>query len=625
MTRRFTRCLLTAVMCAVAIPAFGQSGTRARPVALATITSVPYASVHGVVLDDRGQPLAGAVVSALGATTVFAVSDEGGRFALRNLPFGPYVMRAHLQGYVPPRARLVQVNRATLTVASIALTRHSDGDDPPEVLAAGLGPTDVAATAGDDEETAPHDHGELAWRLRHLKRSVLKSATTGLLDYAGETLLGDSLAGLGRAVGTSARFASAFADVPWRGHVDLLTTTSFDRPQDLLSPQTWLPRGVAFVSLEAPVASGQWDVRGALTQGDLSSWILAGSYRRSPAAHRYEAGLSYGVQHYLRGAADPRAVVRDASRTVGAAYAYDEWTLVPRVVVEYGARFARYDYLAERGLLSPRTSVTVTPTPDDTFKIRAAISRRTIAPGAEEFMPPSSGLWLPPERTFSTISPRRGFVPERVDQVEFAAERTWAGDVVVGVRAFRQRVDDQLVTLFGIASPGTRGGVGHYYVATAGDLDARGWGLSVSRTVAERLRASVDYARVGTTWLGAAPDATALSLVAPGIRAEPGERLHDVTTTVDTTLPLTETRLFVVYKLTSGFADREMSAPRPAARFDIRIHQGLPFLRHAGGEWEMLVAVRSLFREDLLDASVYDELLVVRPPKRVVGGVTMKF
>jgi hypothetical protein len=35
--------------------------------------------------------------------------------------------------------------------------------------------------------------------------------------------------------------------------------------------------------------------------------------------------------------------------------------------------------------------------------------------------------------------------------------------------------------------------------------------------------------------------------------------------------------------------------------------------------------VRNLFRADLIDSSVYDELLVVRPPKRVVGGVTVKF
>ena len=38
-----------------------------------------------------------------------------------------------------------------------------------------------------------------------------------------------------------------------------------------------------------------------------------------------------------------------------------------------------------------------------------------------------------------------------------------------------------------------------------------------------------------------------------------------------------------------------------------------------------LIAVRNFFRETAPDQSVYDELLVVRPPKRIVGGVTMRF
>ena len=42
-------------------------------------------------------------------------------------------------------------------------------------------------------------------------------------------------------------------------------------------------------------------------------------------------------------------------------------------------------------------------------------------------------------------------------------------------------------------------------------------------------------------------------------------------------------------------------------------------------QWEMLVGVRNLFHESLANTSVYDELLVVRPPKRVVGGLTVKF
>jgi hypothetical protein len=39
----------------------------------------------------------------------------------------------------------------------------------------------------------------------------------------------------------------------------------------------------------------------------------------------------------------------------------------------------------------------------------------------------------------------------------------------------------------------------------------------------------------------------------------------------------------------------------------------------------MIVAVRNLFHEDLLDTSVYDELQVARPPKHIVGGVTVRF
>ena len=83
----------------------------------------------------------------------------------------------------------------------------------------------------------------------------------------------------------------------------------------------------------------------------------------------------------------------------------------------------------------------------------AALGAETLsAPGAEEFIPPSIGVWLPPERTFSTASRRGEFRPERVDHIELAAERPVVGDVLVGVRAFRQRAEDQIVTLFGVAA-----------------------------------------------------------------------------------------------------------------------------------------------------------------------------
>jgi hypothetical protein len=590
--------------------------------------ATPHAVVQGTVLDDHGRPLEGVVVSAFGSTSVFAVSDPEGRFSFRSIPYGPYVVRAHLQGYLPPRSRLIQVNSATLTVAAIALTRRGESDGDAAILAAGVGPSDVPAAVPDGGEGENHDHGEVAWRLRHLKRSVLKeTAIDGFDGVDGNDFLDDPLDSLGWAIDKPAKLASMFASVPWNGQIDLLTSTSFDRPQDLLSMQTWLPRGVAFAALEAPTSSGHWTMRGAVNQGqgDVSSWIVAASFERAPAPHRYEVGLSYGMQSFLRPNAIARSNVFDDSRTVGTLYAYDNWTVTPRLAINYGAKYARYDYLREGALVSPRASVTVTPTPDDSFKVRAAVSHREIAPGAEEFIPPSSGLWLPPERTFSALSSRRGFRAERLDHVEIAAEREWGNELVTGVRVFRQRVDDQLVTLFGAVPGSPVLGVSHYYVASAGNFGARGWGVSVSRTVADRLRASLDYTHVDSAWDGALPTERALSLLPVVIRRGERERFHDITTTVDSTLPVTDTHVFVMYKVNSRFDAGRGTSRDGGARFDVQLTQALPFLSFAGADVEMLMAVRSMFREELLDTSVYDEVLAIRPPKRIVGGVTVRF
>jgi hypothetical protein len=620
MTRHFALFGLAALMCVAATSAAAPTGPSPL-VGQAAVT--PRPDLQGVVQDDRGQPVAGAVVSALGATAASVVSDASGRFTFRNLPDGPYLVRVHLQGYLPVRSHLVQVRRAPDTVATVTLTLRGDGGQP-AILVAGVGPTDPDPEPGAEE--GRHDHGEASWRLRHLKRSVLKDAAVGLVDSvgAGGSLLGDSLGGLGWAVASPTRLAtSLLADVPLNGQLDLLTTTSFERPQDLLAMQTWLPRGVAFLALEAPTANGHWAMRGALTQGDLSSWVVAGSYRRGPATHRYDAGLSYGAQRYLGGNADALAAVSDGGRNAGALYAYDDWTLTPRISLNYGARYARYDYLSDRALFSPRAGVTLTPLTGDSLTIRATLARRETAPGAEEFIPPASGVSLPPERTFSSLS-RHGFVAERLDQMELAAEREWVG-LVAGVRVFHQTVDDQILTLFGAPTLGSlKTGLGHYYVASAGDVDATGWGVSVRGTIAGWARASIDYTNAQTVWVRPSPDADALSIAAVA-RLPVDGRLHDVATTVEGTVPATDTRVFVVYRVNSHFANLDGRGPRPGARFDLQVSQSLPFMQFSGAEWEMLVGLRSLFHDGLTDGSLYDELLVVRSPKRVVGGVTVRF
>ena len=633
MTRPFTKrplallVCMAGVVCPVAasaqfVPAFIP---KAR---IAQVASIARTELRGTVLDERGQPLAGVVISALGGATGFAISDRQGRFTLRDLPAGPYLVRAYLQGYVPARARIVQVTTTARDI-SIALTHVQDASDQPQILQAGLGGVEAVEPASPDADT--EDHSEIAWRLRHLKRSVLKDVDGAVATVGTGGSFMEPLAALGRAVGSPVRFASDFiAELPLNGQINLLTSTSFDRPQDLLSTQGGMPSSVAFVSLTAPTATGTWNVRGGTTQGDLSSWIVAGSYSWKPAgaSHRSRAGMSYAMQRYLGGNADALAAVADGRRNAGEIYAFDKWTMTSRLDVSYGARYARYDYLANQTLLSPKASVTVTPLPKASLRVRGAISHRELAPGAEAFLPPSTGMWLPPGRTFSPASTRFGFSAERIDHVEIAAEQPLANDILVGVRAFRQQITDQMVTLFGVSLPDTAGSsLGHYYVGNAGDVDVRGWGVSVSRLVADGMRASIDYTQADAQWLRPSAASATVALVTPSVIRRPFEQLRDVTTSLESEVPRLDTRVFVIYKINSGFAGPDATTLRPqvGTRFDVQVSQALPFLNFTSAQWEMIVAIRNLFHEELLDASMYDELQVVRPPKHFVGGVTVRF
>jgi len=617
-----------AVGLCLTIPALPASAQVARPqpqlvssrTAAANVAAV---ELTGIVQDRAGHPLVGAVVSAVGSESAFAVSDRDGRFTFRTLPAGPYVVRAHLQGYLPARPRLMQISTSARTDFAITLVKRSESADTPAVIAAGVGPVDEPVAEPEAEGT--HEHDELAWRLRHLKRSVLKNDGERVPGLDTSIPADNPLMGLGRVVGESARIASSLlADLPLDGQINLLTTTSFDRPQDLFSSDAALPRSVAFVSLSSPMTNGEWRMRGAVTQGDLSSWTVAGSYARDlQATHAYQAGFSYGMQRYSGGNAEALSAMRDGSRTVGMLYAYDAWTVAQAVRLDYGARYANYGYLADRGLWSPRAGVEVKPF-DDPLKLRANVSHRESAPGAEEFIPPSVGVWLPPERTFSSASRRGEFRPERVDHVEVAAERPVVGDVLVGVRAFRQRGEDQTVTVFGVAALDEAVNTGHYRVGSAGDFEAIGWGVSVSRPIGEGTRASIDYSRAGAEWSGRSPDFRALARMAGQVLRR-SDVVHDLTATVESVVPVTSTRVFVLYKLNSAASAAGFEQPSAGgSRFDVQINQALPFTV-AKSRWEALVAVKNMFHDDFDSGSLYDELLVVRAPTRVLGGVTVKF
>ena len=416
--------------------------------------------------------------------------------------------------------------------------------------------------------------------------------------------------------------ANLFASVPFTGQFNLLTTGSFDTPRELFTGDNF-SRSIAYFSLAAPVSEqADWSMRGALTQGDISSWFVAGAYTtRAPARHRYDLGLSYSTQRYDGGNPAALRQVTDGSRNVGAVYGFDTFTLSKAVAVTYGARFSRYDYLSRSGLLSPRVELTLSPV--EHLRLNVLASSRQLAPGAEEFLPPDTGLWLPPQRTFSSIVDGKPLKPERTDHFAVEAERD-LGAATISIRAFRQHVDDQLVTIFGMESSTARTQLGHYLVGNAGDVDATGWSAGFRTALMSRVHSSVEYSVTNALWSGTR-DGAYLLVLAPAVVRPARDQVHDLSTAIETNVPETSTRILVVCRLSNVAPSAGSDRTSFDSRFDVQVHQSLPFMDFSTARWEMLLAVRNSFHESTADSSVYDELLVVRPPKRVVGGFLVRF
>jgi len=637
MTRASTLVVVAAAagFVAAASSASAQSVSIRSPQAVVARAST-QGDIHGLVVDTGGHPLAGAMVSALGATVAISLTGKDGRFRFGALPIGPYTVRIHLDGFVPAPRQMVEVRASAPAVVSVALrSLTATGTTVPaaKVLAASFLPFDglpggsVIGTTTD----ADHDHTEANWRLRHLPRSVLKDIddARGVTTGDGDTATEAGRSFFGRSLNAAARSTSGLFDaLPLTGQVNLVTIGSFNGPSDVWSTNAVASAGVAYVSLGAPVgALGDWAVRAALTQGGLGSWFVAGSLAaRRSAEHRYVAGITYSAQHYDRSSALGVPDLGTGARSVGIVHGSDEWTISRDVTLGYGVTYSWQDYLSGNGLFSPRISLTIRPASQ--YRIRAVAARSVVAPGAEEFLQGTgngASAMLPAQRTFSPWSEAQGFRPQRTNHFEVGVERDIAA-FVVGLRTFYQRVGDQGGAVFAVATPERSvPSLGHYYVAALGDLETQGWSISLSRRILGSLRGAMDYSQSTARW-DQAPDRSGMALWMGG-RSRERQRFHDLTTSLETDIRPTATRVYVLYKINTGFARQTPSGGGTGfdRRFDVQVNQALPFLNFTSADWELLVAVCNLFRDSNLERSVFDELLVVRPPKRVVGGVRVRF
>ena len=605
--------------------------------------------IEGMVTDDHNQPISGAAVTAQGRDLLIIETDHVGRFQLRGIPAGTYLLRVQGRGFAASRREFVQVVAARGTHFDVQLRRAAAPVIAPggAVLAAGVGlsstATDVVGSTppdsappveeGEAAEAVPHDHSSAAWRLRHARRSVLRDTTSRIDDVSQlddedlwRSLERLDVAGWTAGVGRSA--ASAVLNGALTGRVQLLTAGAFDQPFEAFTTDD-MPAGIAFVHLAGPLSTRTtWSVEAATARGGVTSWFVGGTYATVVAdSHGVEVHSSYSRQRSAAASGVSVFGLEDDGRSVGGVQVVDHWTISPRAMLDVGGRYERYDYLRDPGLFSPAITASLSPAARTWVRVTAA--REMSAPGAEEFVPQAYGsLTLPPQRTFSAMVAGRPLVGQETRHFGVALEQDIA-TFRVSLTHFVQNVDGQLATVFdpSLAKGQRRADLSHYGVASVGDFDASGWALGVSRPVGTHLRGGLEYRVSDVEWL-VGDDMTAVGLVAPSAMRSPNERMHDVTMRIDAAAPRTGTRLSTACRYNSRFTRGaiDQDTPAGAVRYDVQVYQSIPYLKNETAQVELVFGVGNLLRTAVDSvSSLYDEVLVVRPPTRVVGGVTVQF
>ena len=559
-----------------------------------------WMEISGVVADEVGRPLRGATVSvfASGAerSALTVITDEHGRFRVTSLNPGLYRLRAYLSGFFPSRYAKVLIEEGAERAGAVLMRLAS------------LESMDDFVAETDETRTL----AELRWLLQHEERNILKN------EEHGATVA--ELASWDEAP-TAAPPSSALAVSGEFG----VRAAAYDEGLDLFPGSgAGLDARLAYARLFIPTKEdGRWLVSAQLLESALSSWAGSAEYASGDVSgHQLAAGVTYGNYLYgdLQAFRPPEAALTkplDGNRSrewFGSVYTSDDFEL-GSAAVSVGLAYEYFDYLDRSGYASPRAAIAVPieGLGGETI-LRGAAELRTQAPGGED-------LGLLSQMAFDIYGPTRERSSVRAQttaRLALGLDRRLGEGSVVTMRLFEERSTDQLLKTYVKDRPELSGGAGYFAVSNQGDFRTRGLGVSLSQSFGG-LESSVGY----TFGL-------ARALAAERLGAAADEEIHDLTTTVATSIDRTQTRLQAAYRL---IAHPRLSHDGPGfspgtsldSRFSVQVYQLLPFVGWNGTSWEVMIAVRNLFYEDLEGASMLDELAVLDAPRRVVGGVTVRF
>lgn len=528
--------------------------------------------LYGYIQDSRGAPVSGALISVFGRGLrggLVTFSDQTGRVVVPKLPAGAYTLRA-LAG----RDRSGAIQKVTVRPnqdAVFALSLRSVLDDPD-------------ALAGDDLATEPARR--LRWLVRNKQRSILESLSHGVPGVPTDKNL-DSVPQASGVLGEA---------LPWLP--DLEGSLEWARPVGgeagaLGDPAT---ANLGAVRLRGRLNDAiEWSLGGLVAESDSDSWRMAAEFVIEPGdGHRIEAGAAYG-DTLMRRSLTNGAIADEGS--TGALFVIDRFEQGP-VQVEAGARYSYISFLSQGNHVSPLARVSA-KTGEHT-RFRLGYTTQAVVPGGDLLA--LSTLGVAPRVT--EVFADAGLRAERVAHLELAGVRS-AGPVDLTAFAFAERIRDPLVNAYK-HGPRPR-------LAVTNGLDARcdGLGVALGRRFGTVADSSITYSygrQRALTGPAAAP-----------------AHFHDIVARAEAVFESTDTRISGLYRWNSLGTPADARGRAVATRFDVQLSQGLPFLGHlTRAQWDLLVAYRNLLY-DASEGAFLDEVMVKNPPKRVVGGVSVRF
>jgi hypothetical protein len=403
---------------------------------------------------------------------------------------------------------------------------------------------------------------------------------------------------------STATFDSSFEASGLSGRLDLLTLS---------------PGGAATANLNDSIPDGAGLVRVAGQLTDALSFALTGLAADSAATtwragaefeviagdrNRIEVGAVYGTRFNANTTPIGGEVDR---RSVGAFRVVHALQLLENVTTRMGGRFVDAPFLASARSIDPEVSIYVENAegegPGRSY-LRFDFAGDTLFPGLEVV---SSGGDL--------IALAEGLP---VFARDFQAQRTWTRAAAAGFRGKTVRaeakLEDQAVSHALLVLPSSISGAP---AVRNGSRDrAQIASVMLEKTFADgQAQAAIQY--------GYGHFANS-----PSFAGQPGD-FHQLTSRLDAFARRSGTGIAVFHRLHDGASVVSTpGAPRSrsrAQRYLVELRQNVPFVPDLlGADMAFLVSLRNVYYDDV-DRRNVDEFAVMAPPRRVTGGIRVKF